>query len=210
MYRLHYSPSSASMAPHMMLREIGAPFELVLTDIQQGANFQPGYLALNPTGKIPTLLDGDLVLTESAAICLHLADRHPEAGLAPALGTAERAQLYRWLVHMTNTLQPDYIAYFYPKRQAGPVDEVKAKAEARVALGMDLMERQLADMGAPFLFGEKPGAADFFLFMMVRWSRNMSRPARTLPRLGRLAAAVAARPSAQAAFAAEGLVEPLF
>ena len=95
MITLHYHPGNASFTPHVLLHEIGAPFELQLVDRAQGAHKSPAYLALNPNGLIPVLVDGDLVLYETAAIALHLCDTHPAAELAPALGTADRAPLHK-------------------------------------------------------------------------------------------------------------------
>ena len=100
MYELFYFPRNASLAPHFMLEEIGAPFELRLVDRKSEGQKDPDYMKLNPMGRIPTLVDGELVLFESAAICLHLADMHPEAGLVPALGTAQRAHCYKWLMFL--------------------------------------------------------------------------------------------------------------
>ena len=76
------------MAPHAALAEIGVPYELVLVERDENGRSSEEYLALNPWGKIPTLEDGDLVLTESAAICLHLADRFPEPDSRRRLGRA--------------------------------------------------------------------------------------------------------------------------
>ena len=95
MYVLHYYPGNASLLPHMALREIGAPFELCLVDRTRGAQQSAEYLKLNPNGRIPVLMDGDIVLFEAAAITMHLADRHPEAALAPPIGTPERGQFYK-------------------------------------------------------------------------------------------------------------------
>src|SRR5215468_6875961 len=135
MYALYYYPSNASMAPHMTLRESGAPFELRLVDRTRNAHKDPDYLRLNPNGLIPVLVDGDLALYESAAICLHIADQHPEARLAPPLGTAERAQLYKWLIHLTNTVQSELLLYFYPERRtddAAAAAQLKRYAEENV------------------------------------------------------------------------------
>jgi glutathione S-transferase len=82
--RLHYLPGTAAMAPHATLAEIGVPYELVRVERDEDGRPSDAYLALNPWGKIPTLEDGDLVLTESAAICLHLAERFPAARLNPS------------------------------------------------------------------------------------------------------------------------------
>ncbi len=77
MYELFYCPRNASLAPHFLLEELGVPFTLRLVDRKREAQKDPQYMQRNPLGRIPTLIDGDLVLFESAAICLHLADRHP-------------------------------------------------------------------------------------------------------------------------------------
>lgn len=206
---LHYFPGNASLLPHMVLREIGAPFELRLVDRAQNAQQSDAYLRLNPNGKIPVLVDGDLVLYEAAAIVLHLADRHPEAGLAPALGTPERAHFYRWMVHLTNTPQHEFRAWFYPHEHV--TDEacapsVKAAAEERLNGMFDRIEAQLG--AGPWLLGERFSAADLFLFMLIRWGRGMARPPRSLPNLGALAQRVLARPAVQEALAAEGLAAP--
>ena len=102
---MHYYPSTASMAPNILLEEIGQPFERVLVDRSQNVHKTQQYLQLNPNGLIPVLVDGDLVLYESAAICLYLCDSYPQAALAPPLGSAERAHFYKWLIWLTNTLQ---------------------------------------------------------------------------------------------------------
>src|ERR1700751_3470900 len=114
MYALYYYPGNASLLPHMVVREIGAPFELRLVDRTRDAQKSADYLRLNPNGRIPVLVEGDLVLFETAAIVLHMVDRHPEAGLAPPPGTPERAQFYKWMVPLTNTPQAEYRAWFYP------------------------------------------------------------------------------------------------
>ena len=99
-----------------MLEELGIPFQLDLVKRDEGALTSPEYLAMNPNGLIPVLVDGDTVLYETAAILLHLADTHPASKLAPRMASAERAQFYKWLIWLTNTLQPALIAYFYPHR----------------------------------------------------------------------------------------------
>jgi glutathione S-transferase len=207
---LHYSPGDASLLPHMLLRELAIPFELRLVDRSRNAQKSPDYMRLNPNGRIPVLLDGDLVLYETAAISLYLADRHPESGLAPAVGTAERAQFYKWMVHLTNTPQAEYRAYFYPHEYAADeaAPSVKAAAEARLD---GIFDRIAAQLGAgPWLLGARFSAADLFLFMLIRWGRAMTRPPRTLPELGAFAERVHARPAVQATLAAEGLKPPLY
>lgn len=210
MYVLHYFPGNASLLPHMMLREIGAPFELSLVDRAQNAQKSPAYLKLNPNGRIPVLVDGALVLYETAAIALHLVDRHPQAALASEPGTPERSLFYRWLVHLTNTPQAEYRAWFYPHEHVADeaaAPAVKAAAERRLNAMFDLIANQLG--AGPWLLGERFSAADLYLFMLIRWGRAMPRPPRTLPPLGRLAERVLERPAVQAALAAEGLQPPI-
>ena len=213
MIQLHYYPSNASMAPHILLRELGAPFELVRVDRDQGAHKSPAYLKLNPNGLIPVLVDGELVLYETAAILLHLADTHAEAGLAPALATPERAQFYKWLIWLTNTLQPSLIAYYYPERwvdegNAAGVAQVKAHAEARIAPLLDQLEAQLGSHQGPWLLGQQYSAADAMAFMLCRWTRGFARPARSLPRLGAYLNRMLERPAVRQAIEAEQLPQP--
>ena len=211
MLQLLYHPSNASMAPHLLLEELGVPFELKLVDRAQRAHKAPDYLALNPNGLIPVLTDGDLVLYEAAAICLHLVDTHPQAGLAPAPGTAERAHFYKWLVWLTNTLQATLIVYFYPERWADSpeaVVQVKAHAEAKVGVMLDQLDAELARHAGPWLLGPAFSAVDAYALMLCRWTRGLNRPARDLPQLGRYLQRVLARPATQRVFDREGLARP--
>ena len=211
MLKLLYYPSNASMAPHLLLEELGVPFELKLVDRAQRAHKAPDYLALNPNGLIPVLTDGDLVLYEAAAICLHLVDTHPQAGLAPALGTAARAHFYKWLVWLTNTLQATLIVYFYPERWADSpeaVVQVKAHAEAKVGAMLDQLDAELARHAGPWLLGPTFSAVDAYALMLCRWTRGFPRPARDLPQLGPYLQRVLARPATQRVFEREGLAQP--
>ena len=209
MYALYYYPGNASLLPHMALREAGVPFELRLVDRSQDAQNSTEYLRLNPNGRIPVLVHGNLVLFETAAITMYIADQHPEACLVPQLGTPERAQFYKWMVHLANTPQAEYRPWFYPwQHVADPAaaDAVKQASGERLGRMFDLIADQLGD--GPWLLGERFSAADLFLLMLVRWGRAMPRPPRDLPQLASHARRVLARPAVQAAFAAEGLGEP--
>lgn len=211
MYKLYYNPGSANLAPHMLLKELDVPHELIFVDQEKGMHRQPEYMKLNPAGRIPVLIDGDLVLFETAAICLHLVDRHPEAGFAPLVGTVERAQFYKWLIYLTNTLQAELITYFYPHRLADDdeaIAQVKEHAEARIGTMLDLLDEELARSGGPFLLGGKFSAVDPYLFMLTRWTRMHKNPARNRPHLGRYQQMMLARPAVQRTFEAEGLGEP--
>ncbi|MCF8155833.1 MAG: glutathione S-transferase family protein [Rhodoferax sp.] len=214
MIQLHYYPSTASMIPHLLLQEIGVPFELVLVDRAADAHKGTDYLRLNPNGLLPALTDGDLVLYETAAICLHLCDMHPGAAWAPAPGTSERAHFYKWLMWLTNTLQSTLIAYFYPERwvregNADGASQVKAQAQAKVGALLDQIDAELARHGGPWFMGEAFTALDPYVFTLCRWTRHFSsRPARSLPHLGPYLQRVLERPATQRVMTSEGLSAP--
>ena len=222
MIRLHYAPGNASMTPHILLEEMGLPFELELVDRANNAHKSSEYLKLNPNGLIPVLVDGDpstgsgqaLVLYESAAIVLHLVDTHPAAGLAPALGTPERAQFYKWLIWLSGTMISMMQHYFYSERMVAPGNaagalEVKAQAEAKLGAMFDQIEAQLASHGGPWLLGQRFSAIDPMAFMLCRWSRGFTRPARTLPHIAPFLERMLARPAVQKVVEVEQLSPPL-
>lgn len=214
MIQLHYYPSTAAMAPHILLEELGVPYERVLVDRAQGAHRSPEYLRLNPNGLIPVLTDGDLVVYETAAICLHLCDTHAQAALAPPLACAERAHFYQWLMWLTNTLQSALIVYFYPERwmddgHAAGVAELKRHAEQRVGGLLDQLDAELARRGGPWFQGEAYSALDAYVFTLCRWTRNFaSAPARARPHLGPYLQRMLARTAVQRVLANEGLSAP--
>ena len=215
MLQLHWYPGTAAMIPHIVLEEMDVPYERVLVDRARDHHKRPDYLKLNPNGLIPVLTDGDLVLYETAAIVLHLCDTHPQAQLAPALATSERAHFYKWLVWCTNTLQATLLAYFYPERwvkegNAEGAAEVKAAAQARVQPLLDQLDDLLA-RGGPWALGERYSALDAYVFTLCRWTRNFSEgKARERTHLGPYLQRMADRPAVQRVFANEQLSAPFF
>jgi glutathione S-transferase len=214
MIALHYYPSNASMIPHILLEELGVPYERVLVDRTVNAHKEPAYLRLNPNGLMPVLTDGDLVLYETAAICLHLCDTHPQAQLAPPLGSAERAHFYKWLMWLTNTLQATLIVYFYPERwvhegNAEGAAQVKARAEAKVGGFIDQLDAELARHQGAWFMGGSYTALDAYVLTLCRWTRNFaSSPARERSTLGPYLQRMLARPAVQAVMRHEGLAQP--
>jgi glutathione S-transferase len=206
---LHYNPGNASLFPHLLLRELGVPFELAFVDRDANAQGSPAYLKLNPAGKIPVLVDGDLVLYETVAIGLYLADAYPEAGLAPPPGDPDRPTYYRWMAQITNTLQTEFRAWFYPHEfttDPAGVPAVQTAVGARITAAFERIDALLGD--GPWLLGERLSAADLYLLMMTRWGRTLPKPARLLPNIGAHAARLLARPAVAATFKAEGLEAP--
>ncbi|MBL8342308.1 MAG: glutathione S-transferase family protein [Rubrivivax sp.] len=216
MITLHYYPSNASFSPHVLLRELGIPFELQLVDRAQGAHKSPEYLKLNPNGLIPVLVDGDLVLYETAAILLHLADSHPQAALAPAVaGSRERAHFYKWLLWLADTMQATMPLYFYSDRyvdagNGAGAAQVKAHAQVRLGDCLRQIDDLLAGHGGPWFLGAGYSVLDPYAFMLCRWTRGFagSAPAREYPHIGPWLQRMLARPAVQQAIAVEKLPQP--
>jgi glutathione S-transferase len=212
MYQLHYFPSNANAAPHMVLEELGQKYELVLVDRAENAQKSKDYLKINPNGRIPTLVDGGLVMFEAAAIVLHLVDRHPDGGLAPKIGTPERARFYQWMAFLTNSLQEELMIWQYPDRLTGAdgaaTEIVKNGAEKRVGAYLDVIEQHLKVNG-PLFLGETLSAADFYLIMLARWARPMAEPPRSRPNIARLLDIVSALPAVRRAYEREGVTEEI-
>ena len=208
MYTLYYAPGTASLVVHWLLIEIGARHELRKLDLAAREHKRPEYLALNPAGRVPTLLIHGEPMTEAAAMVMHLADAHPNFGLAPTPGTVERARYYQWIVFLANTLQPAFRDWYSPEEAAGPehADAVRTRAAETIDAAWDQVEAHLAKRG-PYLLGPSVSAADFLLTMLMRWSRNLPRQATEWPQLGALAQRMKARPGFRLLYEREGLQE---
>ncbi|GAB2177989.1 glutathione S-transferase family protein [Dongia sp. agr-C8] len=196
MYTLYWSPGSASMAPHCCLEEAGAAYTLKLVDTGKSEHQTPEYLALNPNGKVPTLvMDGGFTMIESAAMCMLIADRHPAAGLAPKTDELARGHFYMWLTHLTNTLQPAMLRYYYPDRHTtGDGEAVVGKAMEEVAAVWGRIDAHLR-LNGPYLLGDRYSAADIFCTMLSLWQDCCPETYRRFPGVKRLADLVLARPA---------------
>ncbi len=208
MYRLHYSPGAASMLVHWLLIELDAAHELVLVDFATRQQKTPEYLALNPQGVVPTLVVDGVPRHEAAALAMLLADRHPAAALAPPAGDPARADCMQWMFDLANVVQPLFRQWWYPHEPAGEAnaDAVRAHCVPRIEAQWQRIDARLGRRG-PYLLGEAVSVADFYLTMLMRWSRNMPRPATEWPRLAALAQRMKARPSFAQLYAREGLSE---
>lgn len=205
MYRLYYYPDNASLAPHILLREVGAEHELMLVDRKSEAQKSPDYLALNPAGRIPTLVHGELVLFESPAICIYIAESHAGSGLIPQDG-AERAKFFQWMMYLTNTLQAELMVYCYPEKHTtdpSGATAVKAAHEARVTDMLALLDRQLD--GRDYLLGHTLSACDPFLFMLAHWCGRFALPPLSFPHLGAFMRRMAARTAVRKVCEVEGI-----
>jgi glutathione S-transferase len=208
MYTLYYAPGAASLAVHWMLIDLGVPFEAVRLDLEAKQHKQPEYLKLNPNGLVPTLVVDGTPVYECAALLMLLAERHPQAAMAPPLGSVARMAYLQWMVHLTNTLQAAFRGWFYPQELAGEENaaRVKEAAGAQVAAAWDRVAAQLAATGG-HIAGFDLTAADFLATMLMRWSRNMPKPATEWPAIRHYVARMKARTSFRTLYEREGLTE---
>jgi len=207
-YTLYYSPGTASMVVHLALLEIGAPYRLELIDVHASQERDPTYLRLNPQGTVPTLVVDGRPLTESAALLIVLAERHPEACLAPPAGSAEREAWLQWIVYLSNTLAATFRFWFYPGDLGAPEHppHVRDALRRKIEGVWDRADAQLAAAG-PYLAGREFSGADLYVTMLMRWSRKMPKPATEWDALKTLADRVRARPSWKKLYELEGLTE---
>jgi glutathione S-transferase len=205
---LYYAPGAASFLVHWLLIEVDAPCELRLVDTAAKQQKSAEYLALNPNGVVPTLVVDGKPRYEAAALAILLADRHPRAGLAPAFDAPGRADYMQWMFNLANMVQPLVRQWWYPGEPAGEAnaDALRAHCAPRIEAQWQRIDDHLAANG-PYLLGESISAADFYLAMLMRWSRNMPKPATDWPRLAALANSLKARPSFARLYAEEGLEE---
>ncbi|MEO7071929.1 MAG: glutathione S-transferase family protein [Rhodanobacter sp.] len=207
MYTLYYSPGSANLVVHLTLLEIGAAHTLKRIDLDAGQQRSAEYLALNANGVVPTLVIDGVPHGEAAALAMLLVERHPEAQLAPASGSAQRGDYLQWMFYLANTLQPTFRQWFYPGDHLPEAADVIQRA-SRVAIekAWTHIDAQLAAHG-PYMLGEHFSVVDLYALMLMRWSRNMPRPATDWPHLVALATRLKDRPSWKKVCDAEGLVE---
>lgn len=210
MYRLYWAPGTAAMAPQAVLEEIGAPYEAVRLDTAAKEHEAAEYRKLNPNGRIPTLVDGDFVIFETAAICQYLCDRHPEANLAPPAGSPEslmaRGRFYQWLSYMTNTVQVGFIDWFHPDWTFSDLDSqaaLKAQAEVKLARAFQVLDDGIG--GNAFVTGPQFTVCDIYLAMLTRWSRFLAKPAWTWPNIRRVVEASYTRPAFQRMMQKQGI-----
>lgn len=199
--KLYYSPHACSLSPHIVLREIGAAFDLVQVDLgsKQTADGRD-FLAVNPKGQIPALeLDDGAVLTEGVAIVQYLADTHPNAGLIPAAGTIERARVQETLNFVSSELHKAFGPLFNPATS----EDGREAAKAVVSGKLDLLEAQLAD-GREWLAGANFSPADTYAFVVTRWTGFQGIALDRWPHVQAWLGRVEARPAVQVALTAEG------
>lgn len=174
MMKLYYAPRTRATRPRWLLEELGEPYELVTLDLEKGEHKQLPYLRVHPLGRVPALVDGEVTVYESVAICLYLADKFIEKKLAPAFGSPDRAAYYQWMLFAAATLEPA-IAEYFEHTQGLPADkrnpETAAKAKERALAAIKAVEHAM--LGKMYLVGEKFSAADVVVGSIMRWADSM-------------------------------------
>ncbi len=167
--KLYYNPRSRAAIAKWMLDECDADYEIVDIDLEKGEHKTPEFLEINPAGKLPALVDGNSRIFETAAICLYLGDKFPEANLAPKIGAPERGRYLSLMVYSTSQLEP---AMGDMLMGTGTVTPQRGWTDFETA--EDVIEGELRD-GA-YLFGDWFTAADIMIGSMLVWKRMWGSP----------------------------------
>ncbi len=176
MIRLYYVPGGANMVVHAVLEHIGTPYELKPVNSDSGETQSEEFLELSPDGRVPALVDGRVIMHESSAIAMYLADRFSDAGLVPDIDP-DRSRYYLWMVLLGNTVEEALLRWYHPDDYVVGAPEqaaVKLAAEVRLTELWGRVDDALDDRS--YLTGNTMTTADLMLFMLCFWSRRMKMP----------------------------------
>jgi len=202
--KLYSKPGACSTADHIALQWTGQPFEVELLNRETLKG--PAFLAINPNGSVPVLVDGDFVLTQNAAIMGYIADTHPQAGLTGDGSPRQRAEAARWLAFVNSDVHPAFSPLFAPGKfiaDAGQKDALAAAAHGRLRGLFETADKQLADK--PWLAGFR-SVADPYFYITLRWADAMKVDLSGLQNVAAFRTRMEADSGVQAALKAEGLV----
>lgn len=200
--KLYYFPGACSLAPHIVLHEIGLPCEIEKVDLtnkmtQSGVDF----LSINPKGFVPALqLDNGQILTEAQVIMQYLADQVPEKNLAPPAGSIARYRLMEWLSYIATDLQKGFAPLFNPET----TDETRMTVHANLGRQFNYIAEQLEK--SEYICGERFTIADAYLFTVLSWASYVEIDLSAWPTLAAYLVRIAARSAVKAAMVAERLI----
>jgi glutathione S-transferase len=206
MLKLFYAPGACSLAPHIVLEEIGGPHTLERVNLRDGAQRAPAYLAINPKGRVPALATDRGILTENPAILAYLAQTHPQAKLAPLEDAFLFAKMQGFNMFLCATVHVAFAHAFRPERYAdgaAAAQAMRAKAPQALAHAFGLVEETLAD-DRPYVLGDQYSVADAYLSVFSRWlsSRGLGS-LEDFPKTGAHLARISERPAVIRALAVE-------
>lgn len=202
--KLYSKPGACSTADHIALQWTGQPFEVELLD--KDTLKAPPFLALNPAGSVPVVVDGDFVLTQNAAIMGYIADTYPQAGLTGDGSPKQRAEATRWLSFVNSDLHPAFKPLFGPGtfiEDDAQYDALRAAARKRLRALFERADAQLADR--PWLAGFR-SFADPYFYITLRWAAGAKIDLSGLDNLAAFKQRMEADAGVQAALKAEGLL----
>jgi glutathione S-transferase len=192
MMKLYWSPRSRSFSSLWLMEETGEPYERVLTDISTGAQKTAEFLTINPMGKVPALQDGDATMAEAAAICAYVAERYPQAKLAPPLGDPRRAKYLYWLFFGPGCVEPAMVQ-LATKIEMNPTSAGWGDAQ-RV---FDVLDVALEK--GPWLLGDSFSAADIAIGSGLNFAVRLFKMVPSRPSFDAYIARCMARPAFQRA-----------
>jgi glutathione S-transferase len=205
--KLYFAPGACSFVPHSMLELSGVEFEPNSVKLHKNEQRSPEYLAINPRGQVPVLVDDGQVITQIVAILLHLDATLPQAGILPASGLA-RTRALQTLTWMNNTVHPTFTHVFMPDKFAD--DEATRQSirafAAKTYRGLLGEIEAMAAQAAPWMTGERPGALDAYALTLLRWGGFAGIDPTTLPATWDLAQRFAALPPVARAIERERLL----
>jgi glutathione S-transferase len=199
--KLYYFPGACSLATHVVLEWLGAPYETVKLD--HAGTKSPEFLKLNPNGAVPLLVDGDFVLSQNAAILYYLAERYPNAGLFGDGTSRGRAEVLKWLSLLNSDVHPAFKPIFAPTRYHPDASQSKAIADAARASVRVYLERINGRMKGREWIADQRSVADPYLFVMLRWTIKLHIDTKGLDNLASFFARMLADPGVRAAIIAE-------
>ena len=195
--KLYYSPMTRAGRCRWALEELGVPYELVRLDLQQREHKQPEYLRIHPLGRVPALVDGDMALIESVAICMYLADKYADKGLAPALDDPRRGLYYQWMMFVTATMEAQLTTLVAHTLRLPAEQRVPALADAarsELAPAFAYLDDALAK--GPYLLGDWFTMADVVVGSGMAWTAGMGLLI-SCPNLQAYVARISQRPALQ-------------
>ncbi len=203
MYQLYYSPGACSMAPHVLLNELGVPFEAKKVALMEGEGQKPEFLKINPRGQVPVLVDDGQVIREGAAIMIHLMEKH-NSPMLPKSGK-ERDVALEWLCFGNASMHPAYARGFFIWKNI----EDKAAQEKAFKVVFQGINKLWAEVDAqlaktPYVCGNSITAADILITVIANWGAYFPPGSVTLgSNVTRLIKEISSRPSYKKALTTE-------
>jgi glutathione S-transferase len=203
--KLFYMPGACSLAPHIVLEWIGKPFEL--GRVERGKTREPEFLAVNPAGKVPALIEEDgRILTEAEALLLYLAEKFPDEHLGASPTPKARYEMHKWMSYLTGDVHPAFYPYFLPQRYIATEPQYHAIREAaykQIDACFQLLERHMSDRN--YMVEDRRTVLEPYLFVFCRWGKSLPKPFADYPNLHRFMMQMADDEGVQRAMQAQSI-----